>query len=226
MTTPQGKIRPTSAREDDPAPAVTGSEVISSELNLLREELSHLREILSRPHPGLDAVRDELSSWELSFRAKLEDAKRKHAELQDEVMRWQIATADAHAKSDRLQRKLRAALAREVTGEKPGQEFADEGDIPDREPEQLASSDSAPNRTHKLELTLREFYSAVVNPITVAVASAELLSGSHSLSHNDKETLAEIHQTLKQVQEAFRGLALQLSQLGVISEGEPPPKVG
>lgn len=204
-----------SSQKGPATPAIADSLAFGSEPSLLSQDLDNFRKILSGPDTDLGALRAELRNWESAFRAKLEELVDQRARLRDEIMRWQMLTAEADAKLRRTQTKLDAALAKQTATSNSQPEPAQPPSQLAAEPKQDKSSVDAEDRLGKLQGALREFYTSVVNPITVAVASVELLAGGHSLAPHDQGTLAEIRQSLNGMLQGFRKFAAQLSKLGI-----------
>ncbi len=67
----------------------------------------------------------------------------------------------------------------------------------------------------KLEAMLREFYLRIVNPLTVAVATTDLVSSSQWLSPRDRETLQLLEQNLDHLLDAVKVLKKQMKELGI-----------
>jgi len=67
----------------------------------------------------------------------------------------------------------------------------------------------------KLETMLRQFYLRIVNPLTVAVATTDLVSSSQWLSPRDRETLLLLEQNLDRLLEAVKVLKKQMQELGI-----------
>lgn len=197
-------------------PAVVDSDAPRFQFISLSQGLDRLREILSRSDGELGSLREELCGWESNFRAKLDEAAEQQARLRDEIMRWQIATADADTKALQAQRKLEAAIARQTPGGELQPKSAPGKTELAGEPKPDKSSGGAEARLNKLQTALREFYVAVVNPMTVAVASAQLLSAG------DQEVLTEIQESLNQMLQGFRKFAARMSDLGVVFEEDTP----
>ena len=207
-----------SSKKGPAAPAVVDSVAFGSKPSPLSQDLDNLRKILSGSDTELGALRAEVRNWESDFRTKLEELVEQRARMRDEIMRWQMLTAEADAKVRRTQIKLDAALARQTATSNSQPEPAQQKSQLAAESKQDKSSLDAEDRLSKLQSALREFYTSVVNPITVAVASVELLAAGHSLDADDQGTLAEIQESLNGMLQGFRKFAAQLSTLGVVDE--------
>ncbi len=207
-----------SSQKGPATPAIADSLAFGSKPSRLSQDLDNLRKILSGPETDLGALRAELRNWESDFRTKLEELVEQRARLRDEIMRWQMLTAEADAKLRRTQTKLDAALAKRTATSNSQPEPAQRPSQLAGEPKQDKSSVDAEDRLSELQSALREFYTSVVNPITVAVASVQLLAAGHSLAAHDRVTLAEIQESLNGMLQGFRKFAAQLSTLGVVDE--------
>lgn len=83
------------------------------------------------------------------------------------------------------------------------------------------------NRSNQTENILRELYSGVVNPLTIAMASVDLLPVA-KMQPDDAETVAELRSNLNDVRSAISKLVAKMSELGIPTEkpaqARPAPK--
>jgi hypothetical protein len=82
-------------------------------------------------------------------------------------------------------------------------------------------------RSQQTENILRELYSGVVNPLTIAMASVDLLPVA-KMPADDAETVAELRKNLNDVRSAISTLVGKMSELGIPTEkpaqARPAPK--
>ncbi len=76
-------------------------------------------------------------------------------------------------------------------------------------------ADTARSRALRLENILRHFYVAAVNPLTVAVATADLASSSTWLSPRDRENLLLLKQNIDTLIETVKVLKKQMQELEI-----------
>ncbi|MGH9778256.1 MAG: response regulator [Candidatus Acidiferrales bacterium] len=76
-------------------------------------------------------------------------------------------------------------------------------------------ADTARSRALRLENVLRHFYVAAVNPLTVAVATADLASSSTWLSPRDRENLQLLKQNIDTLIETVKVLKKQMQELEI-----------
>jgi chromosome segregation ATPase len=73
------------------------------------------------------------------------------------------------------------------------------------------------SRSHETENILRELYSGVVNPLTIAMASVDLLP-VNKMQADDAETVADLRRNLNDVRSAISTLVAKMSELGIPTE--------
>jgi len=82
-------------------------------------------------------------------------------------------------------------------------------------------------RADQTENILRELYSGVVNPLTIAMASVDLLPVA-KMQPDDAETVAELRNNLNDLRSAISTLVAKMSELGIPTEkpaqARPAPK--
>jgi uncharacterized coiled-coil DUF342 family protein len=80
-------------------------------------------------------------------------------------------------------------------------------------------------RSSEMAALLRDYYAGVVNPLTIATASVDLLPVS-KMAPDDAETVTELRQNLNEIRATIAKLVTKMSELGIPTERpaqEPAP---
>jgi len=137
------------------------------------------------------------------FRGEVREAKRQADELRKQLE----AVEDFRREHDQV---LRSARAQETRLNALQSEF-----------QRLEA------RADQTENILRELYSGVVNPLTIAMASVDLLPVA-KMQPDDAETVAELRSNLNDLRSAISKLVAKMSELGIPTEkpaqARPAPK--
>jgi predicted transcriptional regulator len=76
-----------------------------------------------------------------------------------------------------------------------------------------------------MQTLLRDYYAGVVNPLTIATASVDLLPIA-KMQPDDAETVTELKQNLNEIRATISKLVAKMSELGIPTERpaqEPAP---
>ncbi|HXE75207.1 MAG TPA: response regulator [Candidatus Xenobia bacterium] len=137
---------------------------------------------------------------------QLQEAQTETAQAKEELKKVREALQQAGAELQRAQEELKqqaAAFAPEEKNRLAQWEASRE------------QREQAQARALRLETILRQFYSSIVNPLTVAVATTDLASSSQWLSPRDRETLQLLEQNLDHLLEAVKKLKKEMQELSV-----------
>ncbi len=173
----------------------------AAEANADRERLERELSVFRGKESVAGEVHEQISALE----AELAQARDELARARHELEKRQAAplTPEAVAAAGEISPEARAALERE----------AKRGGV--RWEAMQTELESARSRALRLESILRHFYVSSVNPLTVAVATADLAAGSQWLSPRDKETLQLLKQNVDNIIESVKVLKKQMQELEI-----------
>lgn len=154
---------------------------------------------------GKESAAGELHGQLAALEGELEQAKGELARMRKELTEQQAPplTPEAVAAAGKVSPETRAALEREA--QRGGARWE----------AMQTELEGARTRAHRLESILRHFYVASVNPLTVAVATADLAAGSQWLNPRDKETLQLLKQNIDTIIESIKVLKKQMRELEI-----------
>ncbi len=154
---------------------------------------------------GKESVAGELHGQIAALEGELEQVRSELAHVRKELTEQQAPplTPEAVAAVGQVSPETRAALEREA--QRGGARWE----------AMQTELEGARTRAQRLENILRHFYVASVNPLTVAVATADLAAGSQWLSPRDKETLQLLKQNVDTIIESIKVLKKQMQELEI-----------
>ncbi len=185
--------------------AQKGQEAAAARTEFARRE-AELRKELKEGTQGGESLEQEAAA--LRQQAAAAEAQA-HAELtraQEEVKRTREELQQAGAELQRAQEEMKQQAAAFDPEQK--RRLAQW----DATREQL---EQAQSKALKVETMLREFYLRIVNPLTVAVATTDMVSSSQWLSPRDRETLLLLEQNLDHLLDAVKVLKKQMQEQGI-----------